>query len=266
MTMPVDRLATDRTDTFRECYLSTGRKATFYTLRRMIAGPGFCNDHYVKRLYTDLDRSLEAAKLFAERTGMNFTGIHDEPMYKFGEFQTALKEARERNWADDLGQGIMPWGKHKGKALDDLPGGYIAFIVDKLDDMDFMSDEFRVIMREALQTYADAHKAWVEEKKAEWEEKKVLSDYVGEVKVRLKGIKVVVETVKRDIEGYYGYYDIIAFRDENGNKLVYMGGSGIDVKEKKSYVIDATVKAHEEYKGEKQTKVSRVKLVKEITE
>ncbi|CAM0036083.1 hypothetical protein VPHF86_0015 [Vibrio phage F86] len=106
-----------------------------------------------------------------------------------------------------------------------------------------------------------------QEKAAESKMKKIHgeSEYIGTIKKReeftLTLNKVIV------VEGYYGDTYIHRFTDENNNTVVWFGSKRLENKEREyveegaTVAVKATVKAHEEFKGEKQTNVQRVAFV-----
>jgi hypothetical protein len=105
-------------------------------------------------------------------------------------------------------------------------------------------------------------------KKAE-RESRPESNYVGEVKERLRKIpvKCVFETMVDG--GMYGPTHMYILIDNDGNKYsTFYSGSkwhaSMHDKDKR-YFMTATVKAHDEYRGEKQTKVTRC-VLEEITD
>ena len=68
---------------------------------------------------------------------------------------------------------------------------------------------------------------------------------------------------KRTIETFYGISVLYKFEDKDGNILIWFAsGNGIDVPVGEFVKIAALVKGHDEYKGLKQTKINRVKVVK----
>ncbi|CAL9956411.1 hypothetical protein VPHD480_0017 [Vibrio phage D480] len=91
------------------------------------------------------------------------------------------------------------------------------------------------------------------------------SEYIGTVKKRetftLTLEKVIV------LDGYYGDTYIHRFRDEQNNLVVWFGSKRLEnkadeyVAEGEKATVKATVKTHEEFKGEKQTLVQRVAFV-----
>lgn len=84
------------------------------------------------------------------------------------------------------------------------------------------------------------------------------SEYVGEEKQ-----KIEVNVTISSIAGYsnkFGDGHMYIF-NSNGNKLVWFTSSNPDINVDEEYTITATVKKHEEYKGTKQTIVTRVKVI-----
>lgn len=105
----------------------------------------------------------------------------------------------------------------------------------------------------------------IAKKREEWQ--KVLDgyadEYVGEVGDKLKDMKVTF-TKCRKFEGYYGTTHFVEFVDEARRLLVWKtsksDATGFSVGDK--FVLSATIKAHDEYKGLKQTMITRAKLAK----
>jgi hypothetical protein len=59
----------------------------------------------------------------------------------------------------------------------------------------------------------------------------------------------------------YGYITVQTFRDEAGRLIVYKGKAPMDLSPDERVRVSATVKAHSEYRGVKQTIISRPKVV-----
>lgn len=87
------------------------------------------------------------------------------------------------------------------------------------------------------------------------------SRHVGEIGKRQDFEVAVVSEHK--VEGDYGTTSIYKMVDGAGNCLTWFSSSGC-LEEGKSYVLKGTVKAHDEYRGTKQTVVTRCKVLKEI--
>ena len=86
------------------------------------------------------------------------------------------------------------------------------------------------------------------------------SQHVGQVKKRL-AMTVTCERIF-ETEGMYGVTGIHRLRDEHGNLLVWFAsGSAAWLKEGETAKVKATIVSHDEFRGEKQTKVNRVAVV-----
>ena len=99
------------------------------------------------------------------------------------------------------------------------------------------------------------HKAEV--KKVEKALNPVASGFLGEVKERVRGIRVTVTFVKY-LEGDYGTTSLIKFRTEDGHLAVWFASGYKEFEVGQELVIDGTVKKHDVYDGQDQTVLTRV--------
>lgn len=90
------------------------------------------------------------------------------------------------------------------------------------------------------------------------------SQYVGEIGQRTKLTATLVYTTS--LESQFGVTQLYKFKDENGNVLVWFSSNvywntitGRDIELGDTVILDAGIKAHEEYKGIKQTTITRAK-------
>jgi len=111
------------------------------------------------------------------------------------------------------------------------------------------------------------------ERQVAFDAQKALSAFVGTVGERTT-FKLTVDKVVEVEVTPFSYYDssimfIFLMRDEAGNRVVYktkssfelrVGEHYLDIKAGDKVEIKATIKSHEEYKGEKQTIVQRAKV------
>jgi hypothetical protein len=81
------------------------------------------------------------------------------------------------------------------------------------------------------------------------------SEYVGEVKDRFEFEAEVLGVY--GTEGYYGHTDIVKFKDEDGNLFTWFASDYTDLERGDRMTIKGTVKKHEEYRGMKQTILTR---------
>lgn len=88
------------------------------------------------------------------------------------------------------------------------------------------------------------------------------SNHLGNAGDRLKDIKATVIFV-REFDGDWGVNVLYTFVDEHGNILkTFYSGSSWEADKGDQVVLDGTVKKHDEFKGEKQTMLNRVKVRK----
>lgn len=91
------------------------------------------------------------------------------------------------------------------------------------------------------------------------------SQHVGEVKQRREFSVACDRIFER--ESQWGVTGIHKLTDEHGNDLVWFASATANwLYEGRKYVIKGTVKEHVEFRGRKQTVVSRVKVVRELAE
>lgn len=120
---------------------------------------------------------------------------------------------------------------------------------------------------EAARRAEEARKAAEEAKrKAEAERmaKKAISQYVGEIGQRVTIEATYVRSAWYEAKSFAGYGTetryIHIFVDADGNKIVWKTGSVFEIPDGSKVIVKGTVKAHEEYKDEKQTILTRCKV------
>ena len=93
------------------------------------------------------------------------------------------------------------------------------------------------------------------------EERKVAAEskHFGEVGKRARDVKITY-LKSTGFDSQYGYTFIHSFAADDGSKLIWKTGSNFELNSGESVVATFTVKSHDEYKGHKQTHISRVKL------
>ena len=109
------------------------------------------------------------------------------------------------------------------------------------------------------------------EREAQWAKERAQSEYVGEV-----GQKITLEVYLNFETSYktdFGTTYIYSFKDDNGNTFVWKTssilwieeldekGSNIFIRKGDKISLTATIKAHQEYRDEKQTLIQRVRKV-----
>lgn len=84
------------------------------------------------------------------------------------------------------------------------------------------------------------------------------SEHVGNVKERFTFEAQLIG--QNFFDGVYGTTHLMRFRDKDDNIFVWFSSRCADVELEENYKITATVKKHDEYKGTKQTVITRAKL------
>ena len=92
-------------------------------------------------------------------------------------------------------------------------------------------------------------------------------EFYGNVNDKFKDVEVTGRVVT-GYATYYGWTNIIEFKDNNNHVFIWKTDKNIDVNNDGTWTgtISGTVKAHNDYKGTKQTVVTRVKANKKIEE
>ena len=135
----------------------------------------------------------------------------------------------------------------------DVPVGYGLVSINFYDVYTWFPLSKQFILNDNAKEVADAAKATLEPKSN--------SEYVGDVKERLRDIKVTLTAV-RSFDGFYGTSFIYTFT-YGENVLIWMTSSCKDIEVGEKLLLTGTVKEHSEYKGVKQTKLSRCIIKKE---
>lgn len=129
----------------------------------------------------------------------------------------------------------------------DIPEGYDIVSINFYDVYVWYPLSKRFELADNAREIADAAKATLNPESH--------SEYMGEIKERLRDLQVTL-TAARSFDGFYGTSFIYTFM-YGENVLVWMTSSYKDIEVGDHYILTGTVKSHDEYKGVKQTKLSR---------
>ena len=115
----------------------------------------------------------------------------------------------------------------------------------------------RISVKENAKEVADAAKAEAMPKSN--------SEFIGEVKQRLRDIKAVY-TSCRTVEGFYGVSICYTFKVGDNILTWFCSGKGIDpdIEIGETILLTGTVKSHKEYNGVKQTLINRCIVKREV--
>ena len=135
----------------------------------------------------------------------------------------------------------------------DIPEGYGMTNINFYDVYTWFPLSKRFDLNNKAKEIADAAKATLEPESH--------SEYIGEIKERLRDLKVTLTAI-RSFDGFYGTSFIYTF-EYGEDVLVWMTSSCKDIEVGEECLLTGTVKSHDEYKGVKQTKLSRCIIKKE---
>lgn len=85
------------------------------------------------------------------------------------------------------------------------------------------------------------------------------SEWLFEEKSKFADYPVVLKSI-RGMESRFGWTQLLTFEDENSNILTWWTATNISAEVGQQILISGTVKSHDEYKGNKTTVVTRVKI------
>lgn len=110
----------------------------------------------------------------------------------------------------------------------------------------------------------EAERIEAERKAAEEAARKAISQHVGTVGERIELEVEYQRSARFDVKSFIGYGTstmyVHTFKDAAGNVLVWKTSSGLQLEEGAKVTLKGTVKEHNEYKGEKQTVLTRCNI------
>lgn len=255
-------------------FISVGAKTCFFTLRetyeQVIHVPGEVRTeirsfHHFN-LSQDPDEAIAKATKFAAEMGLQLTTTRDrlvEEMREIKRADAAEMERREREAADRqaeyekyrieldnqmrevINAGFFPFGRFQGLAFEKADRGYLQWVIAKRDDFETGS-YMRAIADKLVLDYAeftapkfDAHAV------------------IGEPGQRLELDVKIVKSFGIDTD--FGRSYVVTMITDANVCLISLGKFYAEVGEELK--IKATVKCHDEYKGQMQTRLQRVKVI-----
>lgn len=165
---------------------------------------------------------------------------------------------------DLIAKGTMPFGKHFGQAIVDIPVEYFAnwYLDGDIDTKrsDSVKEHIRlqvISRRDEFMAVVEANKAAQAQRDAELEAKRSKSSHVGQAGDRIDITATI--TVVKAIDGFYGISYFTILENSKGDVFKYVGSAELGEKGQ-TITMKATVKDHAEYDGVNQTVINRPKL------
>ena len=248
-------------------YIGTGEETKMYTLRvrwdekAYVEGVAYnvTRDHYVRNLSIDQDKALVNAKFYLGEEShlliltklVSLNEIRRREKEEVARKRKELEEEYEKDFLakqqiliDCIEAGMWPFGKFKGEKFGAANNSYIVYWI-KLAELDSIALLLQNVLKETFPHLANLPKP--------------NGEYFGEIKKRQLITATLIEEF--GYESYYGIVYIAKFVKDSGELLCYMGSTRcaykhIDIGEVLKF--KATVKSHEIYKDENQTKIQRL--------
>lgn len=244
-------------------YISSGALNAMRTLRAVIHVPGvYFRDEYICNLARDWDEAVKKARARigneAHLEGSEFD------LNKWGQGATKIKPWMKQQ-LEQIELGYMPFGKHRGTKIVDLPESYVKYWVEQ--------SATNAVGQRLVQVFTDIanerdyfakwDKAEADKEAARLAEIAAMN-HVGEVGERmtlfLRCDKVLSFSGGTTWAGWTTNLNIC--RDRYGNEFVYKGSTRWE--EGKYYKVVATIKEHKTYQDKPQTVINRPKVLKVI--
>jgi len=206
------------------------------------------------------DKAVSASEAMGIQLQTTFDSLKEEMREitrcnaeQMAERQKAI-DAREEQWANGrkerlnellnvIAMGKYPIGSYADKEFRDAPIGYVNWILTSV-----FNDVIMLAIQDAVIANCSDMKLPVAKIDAKFGKEKE--------KVELYGVTVIS---KKGFMGYYGYVNVITMVTKEKECIVAMGTFIADVGEILN--IKATIKDHDVYLGQTQTKINRVKRI-----
>lgn len=242
-------------------FISTGELNAMFTLRVSRTYNGFYMERYIKNLSTDFNKAerlaLEYTESLRERVGSEtcevvFVGADVDELYK----RRGKLSVRETQMMEQVEAGEVPFGKHRGSKIVDLPDTYVLWLTDKLADPE-LSPVFYALATVASGIAFERNLLEKrEQKREERRQRDSLSTHFGEIGSRYEE-DVFVE-FKKEVR-FEDYFDHFKYQLRIGDQILTHKGK-IDLPQGSTIRMKFTVKFH--YGDDvKKTYVNRPKIV-----
>ena len=168
------------------------------------------------------------------------------------EKKAAKKRAEAKRKANAKRREFITWAKPHGKLI----GRILLAAKPQGDTGEFITDLAGKLRRHwSLSDKQLAAAAKVLDARENRQRQDAASDHVGQIKDRIE-FEGVIE-FETDREGYYGTTHILKFRGDDGNVYTWFASGLQDLAKGDRVKVRGTVKKHDEFRGVKQTVLSR---------
>lgn len=193
---------------------------------------------------------------YLKSRGFSVEGFAWIVMGKTFEIKDQLKAAGAR-WDNTFG-----W--HFDHEVEEFPVVRIS-IEDKLTRLDIYTDDYDSTLgfyhSDGTLSFGDECPItlYIKELREKWEaDHAPKTEWYGSINDKVT-LDVTLKSI-RGFDGVYGWTSIITFEDTQGRQFLWKTGSYIEAQEGDKVTLKGTIKAHSEYKGIKQTELTRCKV------
>lgn len=141
--------------------------------------------------------------------------------------------------------------------------GYLELSVDDIYDKDYSGTYHWNSWKRLEYNDSNNYYNWIREAEEKLNAKNSTSEYLGQEGERITLTVTYTHTSSFERELRFNKYDTVyihSFRDENGNEIIWKTTNNIYNDKDTEMIITGTVKGYKEYKGIKQTILTRCKL------
>nr|CAI3971151.1 hypothetical protein ORM20_00102 [Ochrobactrum phage ORM_20] len=248
-----------------EIFISTGEKNGFFTLRTSRSSHSenfsFYREAYIKNLSTDFEKAYKLAFEYYERMKERLETPDFEVIFTGAEYDHIIQRrgklsVRDTLAIDSIEAGIVPFGKHKGLKIEDLPDTYLLWLTDKIKEMEEKDDKGVFFAFASIASGIAMEKGLLEKRdaeRAERLERDLLSNHFGEIGKRYE------EEVEVEFATHQEFGDS-KYQFRLGDDILFHNGS---IRLRKGKVkIRFTVKFHCDTKtGVRKTYINRIKEI-----
>ena len=191
------------------------------------------------KVQANIDQKAELMQQFYAKNGFNEEGVTYVALGNTYDIKDQLKEAGYKF------NGELGWHGPDPAGFDAIPFSF--------EDIYFWNDET------AKAFFLPGVEEIIAEKKKSAEKITSDGDFIGEVKERLRNLRVVLKS-RYSSQSIYGFSECLNFDDEDGNHFCWWTGTCPDIKEGEIITLTGTVKEHKSYNGKNITVLTRCKI------
>lgn len=208
----------------------------------------FYDNPSVKRIY-NVAKILSIASVIIDKYGW-------EPSNSMNATWKIVYEYKDDNIEiEDEAIKAIEWVK---SLKDNEFGGSYLFNMRQVIDAEYCSANFFSLLVSLIPTFRKHERNRLLNEQRESD--KQVSNYIGKVGDKIS--ETVTYIISYSYQSQFGCGFFHIFRDDNGNIIKWSTGNGVGVNKGDKVILSGRIKDHSEYRGEKQTVLTRCKVTK----